>query len=110
MYRKEDISIGMFDMDNFKSINELLGYKIGDEFIKALSDDISSVAEKHGVDAYRFGGDEFVVLLFSDMKDKEKEEVLDEIFSITSKNEVITRKGDTYLLNAESSLEQYDTN
>ena len=27
------LSIAMFDMDNFKSVNELLGYETGDMFI-----------------------------------------------------------------------------
>ena len=32
----KSLSIAMFDMDNFKSVNELLGYETGDDFIKAI--------------------------------------------------------------------------
>ena len=108
MYKKEDISIGMFDLDNFKSVNELLGYKVGDEFIKAISEDISTVAEKHKIDAYRFGGDEFVVLLFGNTPQKEKEDIINEIIGSVSKNPVIQSKSDDYMQNAQAFLEAYE--
>lgn len=108
MYKKEDISIGMFDMDNFKSINELLGYKVGDEFIKAISEDISKVAKKHNVDAYRFGGDEFVVLLFSGITREEKLEVIDDVVTTTSQNPIIQKRKDEYLSSANNKLKQYE--
>ena len=108
MYRKEDISIGMFDMDNFKSINELLGYKIGDEFIKAISEDISNVAKKHEVDAYRFGGDEFVVLLFNGMDKDEKMKVVDDVVKTISTNPIIQAHSEDYMHNATIRLQKYE--
>ena len=108
MYKKEDISIGMFDMDNFKSINELLGYKVGDEFIKAISQDISEVAKKHKVDAYRFGGDEFVVLLFSGMDKEDKLKVIDDIIATTSQNPIMQGKRDVYMRTSASNLQAYE--
>lgn len=108
MYKKEDISIGMFDMDNFKSINELLGYKVGDDFIKAISEGINTVAKKYGVDAYRFGGDEFVVLLFSDMSKKEKLQIVNDIISTTSQIPTIKDNASTYLSNANVRLDSYE--
>lgn len=108
MYKKEDISIGMFDMDNFKSINELLGYKTGDEFIKAISEDVNKVAIKHGVDAYRFGGDEFVVLLFSGISKEEKIKVIDDVIQTVFKNPIIQDKEDLYLNTAQIKLAEYE--
>lgn len=108
MYKKEDISIGMFDMDNFKSINELLGYKVGDEFIKAIAENISTVAEEHNVNAYRFGGDEFVVLLFSGMNKDEKMQVVADVVDSVSKNPVIQDRKYTYINNAMTRLESYE--
>ena len=55
------IYIAMFDMDNFKSINEILGYKVGDEFITEISKIIKQVTGKAGIEGYRFGGEEFVI-------------------------------------------------
>lgn len=57
------LTIAMFDMDNFKGVNDLLGYDIGDLFIKTIGAEVSKVAEKNGIDAYRFGGEEFIVLM-----------------------------------------------
>ena len=108
MYIKEDISIGMFDLDNFKSVNELLGYKVGDEFIKAISEDISTVAEKHGIDSYRFGGDEFVVLLFQDTSRDEKVEIVEEILEGISENPVVQGKAEDYRQSAYRLLDTYE--
>lgn len=55
-------SIVMFDLDNFKTINDTKGHHAGDEIIRAVAD-ICRAAVR-GVDtACRFGGDEFVVAL-----------------------------------------------
>ena len=108
MYKKEDISMGMFDMDNFKSINELLGYKVGDEFIKAISEDISTVAKKQGVDAYRFGGDEFVVILFNEMDKNEKLEIIDDIINSVAHNPIIASRSSEYMENADKKLSIYE--
>lgn len=104
MKKKEDISLIMFDMDNFKSVNELLGYKAGDEFIKAIGSDISKVAKEHETDAYRFGGDEFVVLVMSGTKEEDKQQLVDEVQARISENEVLSRKKDEYIKNAKHVL------
>lgn len=108
MYRKEDISIGMLDMDNFKSVNELLGYKVGDEFIKAISNDIATVADKHKIDAYRFGGDEFVVLLFNGSSKEEKMQIVSDIMDSVNKNPIIQGKSEQYLQTATTRLDTYE--
>ena len=108
MYKKEAISVGMFDLDNFKSVNELLGYKVGDEFIKAISEDIFTVAEKHKIDSYRFGGDEFVVLLFNGASQEKKTEVINDILSIVSQNPKIQGKSGDYMRSAQVLLASYE--
>lgn len=108
MYKKEDISIGMFDLDNFKSVNELLGYKVGDDFIKAVAESIFEVAEKHKMDAYRFGGDEFVVLLFRKALQEEKTEIINDILNEVSQNYRIQCKSEDYMRNAEVLLTSYE--
>ena len=104
MSKKENISIAMFDMDNFKSVNELLGYKTGDEFIKAIGSDISTVAKEHKTDAYRFGGDEFVVLVMNDMSEDEQQELVEQVQIRIADNQVLTQKKDEYLKNAKHLL------
>lgn len=56
------IGIGLFDLDHFKVINDAHGHLIGDAcircLVRAMEDSLESLEY-----AYRFGGDEFVVLL-----------------------------------------------
>lgn len=61
MKNGDKFGIAMFDMDNFKGINEEFGHDVGDTFLKRISSNIKEVAEKHGGKAYRYGGEEFVV-------------------------------------------------
>ncbi|MEH7107160.1 sensor domain-containing protein [Bacillus sp. JJ1764] len=51
-----------FDLDRFKLINELLGYKIGDLLLKAVAKRITSCIRKNDIPS-RQGSDEFTILL-----------------------------------------------
>lgn len=52
----------MMDIDRFKSINDKYGHLIGDEIIISISDVIKSALKGNGW-SFRYGGDEFTVLL-----------------------------------------------
>jgi diguanylate cyclase len=54
-------SVLSFDLDDFKQINDTLGHPIGDEVLRTVSKRLVSSLEP-GARAYRFGGDEFVVI------------------------------------------------
>ncbi|MBI4676520.1 MAG: diguanylate cyclase [Elusimicrobia bacterium] len=57
------LSIVVIDLDGFKALNDLKGHLEGDRILKVFS---AAVMEnvRRGVDsAYRYGGDEFVILL-----------------------------------------------
>jgi diguanylate cyclase (GGDEF)-like protein len=53
----------LVDVDNFKHINDTYGHPVGDEALVRLSELLGSIG--HGA-AFRFGGDEFAVLVASD--------------------------------------------
>lgn len=55
-------SILMFDLDNFKKVNDTKGHHVGDEMLLAIADTCRSVLRKTDT-ACRFGGDEFVIAL-----------------------------------------------
>lgn len=57
----ETISILLIDIDHFKSINEKMGYNLGDVVIRNVSRTIAEHIRKNDV-ACRYGGDEFFVL------------------------------------------------
>lgn len=63
-----------FDLDFFKSINDILGHDIGDVFLKEF-------AKELGDDAYRIGGEEFTMIVPSDQLD----EAVDKIKDIASR-------------------------
>lgn len=52
----------LFDLDNFKQLNDTHGHEIGDTLLKQIAQrTLKTQNENHKV--YRFGGDEFVVLI-----------------------------------------------
>ena len=72
-YNQTKVKIGVIfvDIDNFKYFNDKFGHKIGDEVIKFVANSIKESIRD--VDfGFRYGGDEFVVMVF----EQEKEIVL----------------------------------
>jgi diguanylate cyclase (GGDEF)-like protein/putative nucleotidyltransferase with HDIG domain len=55
------VSLILFDIDGFKGINDSLGHLAGDEILRQLARIVTAVVDPK--DAYRYGGDEFAVLL-----------------------------------------------
>ena len=58
----------MMDLNNLKQCNDILGHRVGDDYIMKAAASIRKVLEPHGC-CYRIGGDEFVVLLLNISKD-----------------------------------------
>ncbi|APH73820.1 putative bifunctional diguanylate cyclase/phosphodiesterase [Aquibium oceanicum] len=53
-------ALAIFDIDDFKSINDTLGHPVGDGLIYAISERLSFFADEN-TRVSRFGGDEFVI-------------------------------------------------
>lgn len=62
--KKQMLGVGLLDIDCFKEINDTYGHLFGDECLTKVAEVISQAVEGKGY-AYRYGGDEFV-LLFED--------------------------------------------
>jgi two-component system, cell cycle response regulator len=58
----EPLALLMLDIDRFKSINDTLGHLGGDAALKLLADKLRGTA-RTGDQAFRYGGEEFVLLL-----------------------------------------------
>lgn len=52
----------MCDLDNFKHINDTWGHLEGDRALVMISETLTRVAEQFDVEAFRMGGDEFVLI------------------------------------------------
>ncbi|RJO67675.1 MAG: diguanylate cyclase [Myxococcales bacterium] len=59
---KYDLSLILFDIDNFKSVNDTYGHLQGDKVLVEVARLVKSVIRSHDVFA-RYGGEEFVILL-----------------------------------------------
>lgn len=66
-YKKEDLEIGVIflDLDNFKKINDTYGHIFGDRVLKTVAGIIKQAIRDIDY-AFRFGGDEFVILIFAE--------------------------------------------
>ncbi len=56
------MAVMMMDVDGFKEVNDHLGHGVGNELLKELAN-LLRFAIRVGDEPYRFGGDEFVLLL-----------------------------------------------
>lgn len=60
--KKENVSVALYDIDKFKSINDTYGHLCGDEVIKRAASLGQKHAEKYGGFVGRYGGEEFVMV------------------------------------------------
>lgn len=62
-FKKINLAVIMFDMDNFKEINDEYGHLTGDKALITITETINSMIRKNYDWIARYGGDEFIVLL-----------------------------------------------
>jgi diguanylate cyclase (GGDEF)-like protein len=57
-----DMSLAMLDVDGFKAVNDSLGHQEGDRLLRVFADCIRKIVRASDF-MYRYGGDEFLILL-----------------------------------------------
>jgi len=57
------LTLLLIDIDHFKELNDSQGHQAGDEVIEYVGDIIRNCIRKDLDSGYRYGGDEFVVML-----------------------------------------------
>ena len=72
---KQNAMLIVFDIDDFKQINDRYGHLVGDQCLKEIATCIKRAYAKDGL-CYRIGGDEFCVLLNADADSQRCKRVL----------------------------------
>ncbi|HEX2549242.1 MAG TPA: EAL domain-containing protein, partial [Gammaproteobacteria bacterium] len=75
------VAILMFDLDNFKSINDSLNTDIGDEMLKMVANRLTSTLRETD-SISRLGGDEFVMILTTLNQESDLLARINQIFSL----------------------------
>lgn len=84
-YKNLSLVVIMFDMDNFKEINDEYGHLAGDKALITVTETINSMIRKNYDWIARYGGDEFIVLLKDvngDVANRIREQIQEKIESI----------------------------
>lgn len=83
------ITFAVLDVDNFKQVNDTLGHSGGDEVLKLLADNLKKICAPKSIVA-RYGGDEFIFLLWETDR-QEAEEITNRL--VESMDRTIERQG-----------------
>lgn len=60
--------LGFGDLDNFKLLNDVVGHSVGDIYLKEVAKQFKKICNEY-ITIYRWGGDEFIVIIKTDSKD-----------------------------------------
>ena len=75
---------GMFcllDADDFKSVNDIFGHKVGDEVIIMIANALKRTFEENGI-VFRLGGDEFAAFAEDILEEEQAEAMIQSFFAI----------------------------
>lgn len=74
----DKFAIAIIDIDNMKTLNDSTGHSSGDELLRQIAQRLASF-EANGIEASRFGGDEFLLLIRNYEHDAALEHLTDSI-------------------------------
>ncbi len=78
--RDRTCALAVFDLDDFKTVNDTLGHPIGDGLIYAVAEKLSAIADER-IRVSRFGGDEFMIYIDQVAGEKELAAIMDGLFA-----------------------------
>jgi diguanylate cyclase (GGDEF)-like protein len=60
------LSLVLYDLDYFKQVNDEFGHQFGDAYLNKMAHSLRSAIREDVDFAFRFGGDEFAMVIFAD--------------------------------------------
>ncbi len=66
-HQGEPLCLMLLDLDKFKEVNDTHGHQFGDEHLKKMANAMRASVREHVDHPCRMGGDEFAIILYSDM-------------------------------------------
>jgi diguanylate cyclase (GGDEF)-like protein len=66
-HQGEPLCLILLDLDKFKEVNDTHGHQYGDEYLKKMANAMRTSVREHVDHPCRMGGDEFAVVLYSDL-------------------------------------------
>lgn len=78
--QNEPFNIALFDMDNFRSINDMYGYDFGDEYLVQVSEKLKNNFSEYG-DIYNITGNEFCIVFKNGVSDTQSIKIVKNIFT-----------------------------
>ena len=80
---EEQFNIAVFDMDNFRSINDTYGYDFGDEYLSQVAERLRSEFDQFA-DIYNITGNEFCFVFKRTVSDTQALRLVDSIAAVMS--------------------------
>ncbi|MBF0467951.1 MAG: diguanylate cyclase [Desulfamplus sp.] len=68
--KNKEFSLLFFDLDKFKLLNDTLGHSVGDAVLREVASILKQFDEDERITSYRYGGEEFAVILSRTNKTK----------------------------------------
>lgn len=89
--KKSQLSVGLFDLDHFKQINDHYGHQAGDEVLCGFSRRILQHIRKYDL-LGRFGGEEFL-LVAPELHDQSDEDFFGRLCDYVAEEPILTKEG-----------------
>jgi diguanylate cyclase (GGDEF)-like protein len=93
---RSSLSVVLFDIDKFKSINDSYGHLFGDTVIQTIASLSEEIAKDNGGEVGRYGGEEFVIL-FPDKGVTEVYPIIDELRNRIKETELLHNAESIYV-------------
>jgi diguanylate cyclase (GGDEF)-like protein len=76
------VAVCFVDLDAFKTVNDSLGHRVGDQLLVAVADRLAGIGDEFGHLVARIGGDEFVILLENTTGPEDAMKVADRVLAV----------------------------